>query len=686
MKIGVVIPTLGDRPAFLEFCLERLKKQTRKADHVALVNYQNTSGLVDISQRYKKGISYLIGKGCDLILFIEDDDYYPLTYIEETFNLWVKYGKPDIMGCKETVYYHMPTSNYLTIVQKHCSAYCTSISSKANFDVCEDNGNYFDVKLWSNNRGVKVEYKRKPIGIKHGIGRCGGKGHESNFYKSKDIGYNFLKENIDSDAFSFYSKMFDFQKPIKVFYHICMMNNYLEVVKEQMELMVKSGLYDKAESISIGCNGSNKNGLINVLSNYSKAEIKAYERDLKSFEFVTLRLIEQESGDYHGLYFHTKGVTYPNHIGGKVWREYMNYYNILEWKKSVEKLKTHDTCGVKFLNKEQKPAFTPHYSGNFFWFNSDYVKKLPKIDSLNKTDRYQAEFWIGKADPKAASLCQKFINYASKEFKPEKTNVYVHTLAYNLPEIVEKSVKDLHSKNKNIEHYVVNLDFPLETDAIPKNIEASKRNCRQRLINLANNSGSNFLDFKNIGVSQNWQTFIDYIMPNDEDIIIGADPDEQVLQSNWVNAMRKVFEGDSKIALVSLVQDLGYERISKMPKKEAIVNGVRVWYMEGLTNWALIGFKGEFLNKIKKIPYPAKAERYGWIEHETYPLIKSLGYKWVILPDFKIHHLDYPEDKSTSKLYRGWKNQIVHRINEFGQISFEEYLEKLKTNQIKCEY
>lgn len=211
MKIGVVIPTLGDRPEFLKFCLKRVNEQTRKPDCIALVNYKNRNGKIDIAQRYKTGIKYLIDKGCDLIVFIEDDDYYPKTYIEETYNLWVKYGRPDIIGCKETVYYHLPTSKYLTTIQKHCSAYCTAISKKAVYEVCGDYEAYYDVKLWAKNKGNRVEYDNKPIGIKHGIGKCGGSGHNprQGFYRFSDPNHEYLKSSVDSEALALYDRMFN---------------------------------------------------------------------------------------------------------------------------------------------------------------------------------------------------------------------------------------------------------------------------------------------------------------------------------------------------------------------------------------------------------------------------------------------------------------------------------------------
>lgn len=38
---------------------------------------------------------------------------------------------------------------------------------------------------------------------------------------------------------------------VKVYYHISMMNNWEEIVKEQISLLVSSGLYDECESVSL---------------------------------------------------------------------------------------------------------------------------------------------------------------------------------------------------------------------------------------------------------------------------------------------------------------------------------------------------------------------------------------------------------------------------------------------------
>lgn len=211
MRIATLTPTLGDRPKFVDFCKKRILNQTIQPDIMLFVDYKNTNGKVDIAKRYKRGIESLLSRGIDLIIFIEDDDYYPVTYIEETIDLWLNNGKPALMGCKETVYYHLGARQYLSVAPKHCSAYCTSVGRGIKYDVCEDYEAYYDFKLWKANNGVQVDYIKKPIGIKHGIGKCGGSGHSGDFklYNNHDQGLMFLKTNTDKEAFTFYRNMFN---------------------------------------------------------------------------------------------------------------------------------------------------------------------------------------------------------------------------------------------------------------------------------------------------------------------------------------------------------------------------------------------------------------------------------------------------------------------------------------------
>lgn len=203
------------------------------------------------------------------------------------------------------------------------------------------------------------------------------------------------------------------------FWHIALINNYFDVISEQLKIIIDSGLYSECSNIFVGCVGENISETSNLFSHYPKIKILSHKRNLKEFEFATLSLLHEKSKTeppFYGFYFHTKGVSYPDNEGGKHWRDYMNYFNLKKWVENVKKLdEGFQTCGVKFI----KDGFPPHYSGNFFWFNSEYTRTLAPITKLNKKDRYAAEMWLCSNYPKVACLCDKFVDYKTKgEFVP----------------------------------------------------------------------------------------------------------------------------------------------------------------------------------------------------------------------------------------------------------------------------
>lgn len=202
------------------------------------------------------------------------------------------------------------------------------------------------------------------------------------------------------------------------FFHICAINHYYEIISEQLKLLVDSKLYDKSEAIFVGVLGEIEK-VEALFKDYPKIKILSHSTDLKKYEFLTLKLLREKSRTetFYGYYFHTKGVSYPDNIGGDHWRDYMNYYLLTKWRDNVDKLNEgFDTCGVKYIDK----GFPAHYSGNFFWFKSEYAKNLAALYRVNTKDRYAAEMWLCSNNPKAACLCDYFVDYHTKgNFEPE---------------------------------------------------------------------------------------------------------------------------------------------------------------------------------------------------------------------------------------------------------------------------
>lgn len=199
------------------------------------------------------------------------------------------------------------------------------------------------------------------------------------------------------------------------FWHIYMVNNFVQVIEEQLNMMKDSGLYDAAEQIMIGLVGdkSQVDHVKNVIQKYHKLKIVTHKTNANEYEFPTLRIVKDKSRqkeDYHCFYIHTKGVSYNNHPGGKHWRDYMNYFTLTRWRRNIEKLSQgFDTSGVKWIPSSDE--FMRHYSGNFWWATSEYIASLPEINTLNLKDRFMAEMWIGCGNPNAAVLSQLPIDY-----------------------------------------------------------------------------------------------------------------------------------------------------------------------------------------------------------------------------------------------------------------------------------
>ena len=203
--VGVVIPTCNpDRKPMLDFVLERMNEQSRKPDHIIVVDYPNTGG-VDITERMKKGLSEAWEKGCDFVLSIEDDDYYPITYVEDMLRSWIQKGRPPLIGHRQTINYNIFDSTYRVVDRDtFCSAFCTAFGRDVNFDI-EDN--IWDVEVWRKNpAGVMTTIDPPPVGIKHGIGMTGG--HEHSTCSNKDDG-TMLKKLVDKKALNFYSCFID---------------------------------------------------------------------------------------------------------------------------------------------------------------------------------------------------------------------------------------------------------------------------------------------------------------------------------------------------------------------------------------------------------------------------------------------------------------------------------------------
>jgi hypothetical protein len=219
MKIGIIIPDRGDRPAMLENCLRMMKNQTLQPYIVCLMEYPPESDQCDITQRYRRGYNHLCGKGLDLIALIENDDWYATDYLEQMVNKWLEHGSPDLFGTNYTIYYHLALDKYFTFKHdQRSSAMSTFIRPDLDITWPKDHDPYTDQWLWIGKSGISSRMAIKPdkvicIGMKHGLGKTGGDYHTSSLKRYIIDGGDFLKNTLDPVSFKFYSSLFS-QKEI----------------------------------------------------------------------------------------------------------------------------------------------------------------------------------------------------------------------------------------------------------------------------------------------------------------------------------------------------------------------------------------------------------------------------------------------------------------------------------------
>lgn len=233
VKIGVIIPDRGDRPEFLKQCHRMIERQTLKPSLISLGDNWviPPTDEVDITKRYKHGYDTLRNQNLDLIAFIENDDFYAPTYLEYWANQWIEHGKPDLLGSNFTIYYHLKLKKHFTFHHESRSSMMnTFIKPDLVFEWCKDNDPYTDMHLWNMThmlgfqsiaaplKGKIIQPPILSLGIKHGVGMCGGVGHTSeakivngqlandrlNRYKNEDNG--LLERTVDPESFKFYTE------------------------------------------------------------------------------------------------------------------------------------------------------------------------------------------------------------------------------------------------------------------------------------------------------------------------------------------------------------------------------------------------------------------------------------------------------------------------------------------------
>lgn len=190
-----------------------------------------------------------------------------------------------------------------------------------------------------------------------------------------------------------------------IFIHVYQFANWQQIFEEQIVKLQQSGLYDNADYIHIGINGSAP--LPYEFYKFNRVKYNT-NIDLEADTLSDLQSFCISNPDYKVLYLHSKGVTHFGHSSYtniESWRRYLEHFVVSKWRDCIEKLDEYDTVGTEWeiiANIANTEIFSPHYAGNFWWANAGYVSKLNRdfLYERNNWPRWQGEFWIGTENPK----------------------------------------------------------------------------------------------------------------------------------------------------------------------------------------------------------------------------------------------------------------------------------------------
>ncbi len=208
MKIGVICPYRpGDKPEFLDQFKKYIAAQTLKPDCIFYKNYEPESDEVDVTQRYRRGYEEAQIFECDIVLFMEFDDFYHPTYIETMLAAWEDKGRPDLLTLASSFYYHI-SGKYFEIGRPSANTFLLRTGLPIKWG--DDNYAYVDVTLLGQ---LQRRYHSTPtpicIGIKHGIGMVGGGCHNSDNerYTEMDADGSWLKGIVGDENWEFYKSL-----------------------------------------------------------------------------------------------------------------------------------------------------------------------------------------------------------------------------------------------------------------------------------------------------------------------------------------------------------------------------------------------------------------------------------------------------------------------------------------------
>ena len=207
----------------------------------------------------------------------------------------------------------------------------------------------------------------------------------------------------------------------------CILDNLINTI-------IKSSLMDELDNVFIINTGEM------IKENYFQEEkIKVIHFSNNHFtgENSTINLIHsfaRLNPDCAILFLHTKGILHFHNLIkfqlSQDWVNFMLHFLVTNYTFCLELGKKYDAIGCNYIEYDYKKIYKPHFSGNFWWSNTNYLKNLEKVDEIFREQkfsqyRHQSEFWLLSSTKYINHYClfNSNVNHYENEYLKEN---YIH--------------------------------------------------------------------------------------------------------------------------------------------------------------------------------------------------------------------------------------------------------------------
>jgi len=246
-----------------------------------------------------------------------------------------------------------------------------------------------------------------------------------------------------------------------VVYHTFLVNNWKEVILQQLTRLKESGLYDACDVIwtTVNLNGNLEQDFNEVVKDYPKLHKDFHTSNKAEYPGIKkVRELCSQYSDLKVLYFHTKGVNNQFKTQNKkdisqekinniqAWKNCLEYFLIDKWEDCVEKLNEYDSVGVTCNNG--------WFWGNFWWSNSKHIMKTREVDYWG---RWEYEAWLN--DYVEGPI--KNFEYYKFEYNPYLT--YLEEEWYKNPKKFKNSKISLHKATYGTANFEIDEGYANST-------------------------------------------------------------------------------------------------------------------------------------------------------------------------------------------------------------------------------